>query len=112
MTWGPQWFVRLPHWLIMRVVMTVTCVVVIVNTYLTAMPWLPPWMRILPPDRSGLSFQPLPIMPLGCSTFPTQAAAQQFLRDHPTLSSRLDADHDGIACESNRGPRDLVPVGR
>jgi hypothetical protein len=39
-----------------------------------------------------------------CSDFPTQAAAQKFFKKHggPRQDPhRLDADHDGIACESN-----------
>lgn len=39
-----------------------------------------------------------------CSDFPTQAAAQKFYKKHggPKRDPhRLDADHDGIACESN-----------
>jgi hypothetical protein len=34
------------------------------------------------------------------------------LRADPNDPNRLDADRDGIACESNRTPRDLVPVPR
>jgi hypothetical protein len=39
-----------------------------------------------------------------CSDFPTQKAAQKFFKQHGGPSRdphRLDADHDGIACESN-----------
>jgi len=38
-----------------------------------------------------------------CADFPTQAAAQRFFNRHnPNRDPhRLDADHDGIACESN-----------
>jgi hypothetical protein len=38
-----------------------------------------------------------------CADFPTQAAAQRFFKRHnPSRDPhRLDADHDGIACESN-----------
>jgi hypothetical protein len=39
-----------------------------------------------------------------CSDFPTQRAAQKYFHRHggPRHDpSRLDADHDGIACESN-----------
>jgi hypothetical protein len=38
-----------------------------------------------------------------CSDFPTQAKAQRFFeRHHPHRDPhRLDADHDGIACEDN-----------
>jgi hypothetical protein len=40
-----------------------------------------------------------------CSDFPTQKAAQKYFKKHggPRHDpSRLDADHDGIACEDNR----------
>jgi hypothetical protein len=38
-----------------------------------------------------------------CSDFPTQKAAQKFFKKHnPSRDPHgLDADHDGIACESN-----------
>jgi hypothetical protein len=38
-----------------------------------------------------------------CSDFPTQRAAQRwFKHHHPRRDpSRLDADHDGVACEDN-----------
>lgn len=39
-----------------------------------------------------------------CSDFPTQKAAQKFFKKHGGPSRdphRLDADHDGIACEDN-----------
>jgi hypothetical protein len=38
-----------------------------------------------------------------CADFPTQAKAQRFFKKHHPKSDpyRLDADHDGIACESN-----------
>ena len=47
-----------------------------------------------------------------CSAFKSQADAQAVLRADPRDPNRLDGDHDGIACESNPGPRDLVPVTR
>jgi hypothetical protein len=39
-----------------------------------------------------------------CSDFPSQAKAQKFFNKHNPRRDpfRLDADHDGIACESNR----------
>jgi len=49
---------------------------------------------------------------LNCSDFPSQAAAQAHLRADPSDPDRLDADHDGIACESNPAPKDLTPVVR
>lgn len=38
-----------------------------------------------------------------CSDFPTQHAAQKWFKHHHPRQdpSGLDADHDGIACESN-----------
>ena len=38
-----------------------------------------------------------------CSDFPTQSAAQKWFKHHNPRAdpSGLDADHDGIACESN-----------
>lgn len=56
-----------------------------------------------------------------CSDFPSQAAAQAHLRAKPSDPDGLDGnpgpadgnDHaggDGIACEQNPGPFDLVPV--
>jgi micrococcal nuclease len=47
-----------------------------------------------------------------CSAFVSQADAQAVLRADPSDPNRLDADGDGIACESNPPPRDLVPVAR
>jgi hypothetical protein len=47
-----------------------------------------------------------------CSDFPSQAAAQAYLRQYPSDPSRLDADNDGIACESNKAPFDKTPVKR
>ncbi|HEX3737756.1 MAG TPA: excalibur calcium-binding domain-containing protein [Solirubrobacterales bacterium] len=42
-----------------------------------------------------------------CSDFPSQRAAQFFFLEHggPRYDpDRLDADHDGIACEDNPAP--------
>jgi hypothetical protein len=47
-----------------------------------------------------------------CANFSSQAQAQAVLRADPSDPNRLDADNDGIACESNRLPRDTVPVAR
>lgn len=47
-----------------------------------------------------------------CPSFASQADAQAVLRADPTDPNKLDADKDGIACESNRAPRDTVPVPR
>ena len=45
-----------------------------------------------------------------CADFANQAEAEEYLL--PGDPYNLDADNDGIACESNRVPRDLVPVPR
>jgi hypothetical protein len=39
-----------------------------------------------------------------CSNFATQSAAQYYLELYPSDPSRLDADHDGVPCESNKCP--------
>lgn len=45
-----------------------------------------------------------------CASFANQAAAQAAYRADPVGLANLDADHDGIACESNRCPCDRTPV--
>lgn len=47
-----------------------------------------------------------------CGNFHSQAEAQAVLKADPRDPNRLDTDRDGIACESNRDPRDLVKVPR
>jgi hypothetical protein len=48
-----------------------------------------------------------------CSDFPSQAAAQAYLRQYPSDPSRLDQGGiPGVACESNPGPYDRNPVPR
>ncbi len=47
-----------------------------------------------------------------CPAFNSQAEAQAVLRADPRDPNRLDADSDGLACESNASPNDLVPVPR
>lgn len=49
---------------------------------------------------------------LNCSDFASQAAAQAELRRDPTDPNGLDRDRDGIACESNRAPKDTRKVPR
>ena len=46
----------------------------------------------------------------GCGDFVSQAEAQAVLRADATDPNKLDADRDGIACESIRSPKDLEPV--
>ncbi|MBI2861645.1 MAG: excalibur calcium-binding domain-containing protein [Chloroflexi bacterium] len=47
-----------------------------------------------------------------CSDFKSQADAQAVLRADPSDPNRLDSNRDGVACESNAPPRDLVPLPR
>jgi hypothetical protein len=47
-----------------------------------------------------------------CADFASQADAQAVLRADPSDPNGLDRDVDGIACESNRAPRDVVRVLR
>lgn len=47
-----------------------------------------------------------------CDDFMSQADAQAVLRADPTDPNQLDRDLDGIACETNRAPKDIVPVVR
>ena len=50
-----------------------------------------------------------------CGDFPNQRAAQDYFisRGGPSQDpDRLDADGDGIACESNRAPYDRIAVPR
>ncbi len=64
-------------------------------------------------------FDPLPYIGSGnaynCPDFANQAQAQAVLRADPTDPNKLDTDRpfpDGIACEVNPAPFDLVPVAR
>jgi hypothetical protein len=43
----------------------------------------------------------VPYSDKNCADFPNQQAAQDFYNAHPGDPSRLDADNDAIACESN-----------
>lgn len=47
-----------------------------------------------------------------CKDFSSQAQAQAVLRADPTDPNKLDTDYDGIACETNKSPKDLNPVKR
>jgi hypothetical protein len=47
-----------------------------------------------------------------CPAFASQADAQAVLRADPRDPNGLDGDRDGLACESNPAPRDLVRVAR
>ena len=47
-----------------------------------------------------------------CADYAGQAAAQAAYRADPVGLARLDADRDGIACESRPAPRDTVRVPR
>lgn len=65
---------------------------------------------------NGEAFDTAPFLGMGdahnCNAFANQAQAQAVLRADPTDPNRLDADNDGIACESNRVPRDTERVER
>lgn len=67
-----------------------------------------------PPASPG--FRPWEYLDAGdafnCPAFASQADAQAVLRADPSDPNNLDTDKDGIACESNRAPRDTVPVAR
>lgn len=68
-----------------------------------------------PTDDPGPANAPLYVgrrEAINCPDFATQAAAQAVLRGNPSDPSELDTDHNGIACELNPEPRDLVPVSR
>src|SRR5690349_20568018 len=45
-----------------------------------------------------------------CGAFATQADAQRAYRADPAGLAHLDANHDGIACESNPCPCDATPA--
>lgn len=68
------------------------------------------------PPPASADFYPSQYLGAGdafnCPAFLSQADAQAVLRADPTDPNRLDTDADGIACESNRAPRDVVPVPR
>ncbi len=52
----------------------------------------------------GIAASPAAAADKDCSDFPTQAAAQKFFKKKGGPKKdphRLDADRDGIACESN-----------
>lgn len=71
-----------------------------------------------PPTTSNLppGFNPRAYIGQGnrynCGDFPSQAAAQAVLRADPSDPNQLDADRDGIACETNPPPRETTPVPR
>lgn len=47
-----------------------------------------------------------------CKDFPSQAAAQKYLRFYPDDPSVLDPNKTGIACPENPAPYDMTPVKR
>jgi hypothetical protein len=69
-----------------------------------------------PPPALRPGFNPQAYLGQGdrynCSDFQSQAEAQAVLRADRTDPNQLDLDRNGIACESNPAPRDLVPVPR
>jgi endonuclease YncB( thermonuclease family) len=81
-------------------------------------------VAIVPPVAPESAFAP--VLPTGfdptkyigqgdrynCPAFASQADAQAVLRADPRDPNKLDADRDGIACESNARPKDVVAVPR
>lgn len=70
-----------------------------------------------PPTATPVPAPPKPVdQPIvgdkNCSDFSSQAAAQAELRARPSDPYGLDRDKDGIACESNKAPKDLNRVPR
>jgi len=119
----PMWFSQVPHRLIVRVLVTITCLVVLLNTYLLLIPWLPVDLRVLgePMFRSqSLAQRPIQVAvpqrttersaPVRCADFPSQAAAQAYYRDDQVGAARLDGNGDGVACQNNPAPHDWMPV--
>jgi hypothetical protein len=73
---------------------------------------LPAAAQELPP-----AFDPLPYIGQGdaynCGDFASQADAQAVLRADPSDPNKLDQGGiPGVACESNKAPRDVEPVSR
>lgn len=67
--------------------------------------------------RAGWEFMPTAAAQntRNCDDFSSQAQAQQNLREHPDDPNNLDADNDGIACDTTAYPdpaRDENPVPR
>jgi hypothetical protein len=69
-----------------------------------------------PPPAAAGGFDPRAFVGKGdayiCSDVASQAEAHAVLRADPSDPNKLDTDRDGIACESNRAPRDTVRVPR
>jgi hypothetical protein len=66
-------------------------------------------------QEAPAGFDALPYIGRGdafnCADFVSQAAAQAVLRADPTDPNRLDQGGiPGVACESNKAPKDMVPV--
>ena len=75
-----------------------------------------PTARATPVGGSTESFDPSGFIGKGdaynCNAFSSQAQAQAVLRADPRDPNKLDPDRDGVACESNRAPKDTSPVKR
>jgi hypothetical protein len=68
-------------------------------------------------QETAAPFDPLPYIGAGdaynCTDFASQAEAQAVLRADPSDPNKLDQGGlPGVACESNRAPRDTEPVVR
>jgi hypothetical protein len=82
-----------------------------------SVPTLAPALRPVPLPTVALpAFDPQAFIGQGdrynCGDFASQARAQAVLRADPRDPNRLDTDRDGIACEGNPAPKDLVLVPR
>ncbi len=88
----------------------------VVSTFPPPAPALTPVPTPVPTAPPAPGFDPRNYIGQGdrynCGDFGSQADAQAVLRAAPSDPNRLDTDRDGIACESNRNPKDLVPVPR
>ncbi len=75
-----------------------------------------PASNTVPVGKDPDEFDPSPYIGKGnkfnCDAFANQAQAQAVLRADPRDPNRIDPDRDGIACESNRAPKDTSPVKR
>ena len=82
----------------------------------TPVPAVVPAATRAPAAASSSGFDPAAYIGKGdafnCKDFKSQADAQAVLRADPRDPNKLDVDRDGVACESNRGPFDRVPVKR
>ncbi len=64
---------------------------------------------------AGLLLAPAAVADVDCADLVSSSSAQSYLESHPGDPDRLDADHDGTACEGNPprppGGRSLLALG-